>query len=78
MREAGLDFLEREPSLAGVAFQACSFNHSDISPCRVNDVQRRSIGLTSAVLGDLSFDVENGWLRGLATSGTCSCGAGRA
>ena len=25
--------------LAGIVFQACSFNHSDISPCRINKLR---------------------------------------
>ena len=28
--------------LAGIVFQACSFNHSDISPFRINSLQRLS------------------------------------
>ena len=27
--------------LAGIVFQACSFNHSDISPFRINDLRPR-------------------------------------
>jgi len=30
--------------VAKIAFQACSFNHSDISPFRINDLRALEIG----------------------------------
>ena len=42
-------FQYRSVSVAGFVFQACSFNHSDISPFRINDLRAVSERLSHAV-----------------------------
>jgi hypothetical protein len=57
-------------SLARFAFQACSFNHSDTSPFRVNDLRAIGRQISHAVGPFAQFDItleSNGYGRRTAT-----------
>jgi hypothetical protein len=43
-------FLYHSVNVAGFAFQACSFNHSDISPFRINNLQSRPDRIVAIVI----------------------------